>query len=208
VDKESGFLDGNYSLLRKGEKKEAAYLYIDKTADWAKYTKVYIKPIELWHSEDKDSPLGKLSEENQKLLVDYFHHALVSQLGLELKVVDQPGPDTLVVHAAITDAKKSKPVADLITSVYAPLRVISFAKRLATGTDIAVGKVQVEGEFTDGETGKLIAAAVDARVGTKALRSKFGGTWGDVKLAFDWWAQRTAVRLALLKQGDFGTSEL
>jgi hypothetical protein len=206
-DKQSGFLGDNYSLLKPGAKDEVNYVYIDPTANWAKYTKVYIKPIELWHADDPDSPLGKLSQENQALLISYFHHALVQNLELEYKIVDQPGPDVLVIRAAITEAKKSKPVLNLITGVYLPLRVISFGKRLATGSDIAVGTVQVEAEFMDGQTGKLVAAAMDARVGTKALRSKFGGTWGDIKLSFDWWAQRTAVRLAQLQGGDTSTDK-
>ena len=39
-----------------------------------------------------------------------------------------------------------------------------------------------------------IAAAMDARAGTKAVRSKFRNSWNDVKLAFDWWAKRTDKR--------------
>lgn len=206
-DKESGFLDGNYSLLRPGKKGEANYIYIAPDVDWAKYKEVYIKPIELWHSEDPDSPLGKLSRENQEMLVSYAHHALAENLGLHFKLVDKPGPDVLVIHAAVTEAKKSRPVIDLVTSVYMPLRVLSFAKRLATGSDIAVGKVHAEIEITDGETGKIVAEGVDARVGTKALRSKFGGYWGDVKLAFDWWGQRIVTRLALLQAGEDQTQK-
>jgi hypothetical protein len=49
---------------------------------------------------------------------------------------------------------------------------------------------------------------VDARAGTKALRTKFNSTWGDVKLAFDWWSQRLAVRMELFKQGDFSADKL
>ena len=49
-DNQSGFL-GDYSLLEKGEKGAANYGYIDKNANWAKYTKVWIKPLELWKSD-------------------------------------------------------------------------------------------------------------------------------------------------------------
>ena len=58
------------------------------------------------------------------------------------------------------------------------------------------------------KTGKRVTAVMDARAGTKALRTKFNNTWGDVKLSFDWWAQRLDKRLTLFKQGDFGTSKL
>lgn len=44
-------------------------------------------------------------------------------------------------------------------------------------------------------------AAVDARAGTKALRTKLNSTWGDVKLSFDWWSDRLAERVEKLKAG-------
>jgi hypothetical protein len=204
---QSGFL-GDYSMLQEGKGKEANYLYIDPSANWAGYTKVYIKPIELWHSDDPDSPLGKLSPDSQQMLVDLFNTALANSLAKDFQIVDQPGPGVLVIHGAITEAKKSRPVINLVSSVYLPLKVISVGKRLITGTDIAVGSIQVEAEFTDGETGKRVAAAMDARAGTKALRSKFDGTWGDVKNSFDWWAQRADARLVALKSGDMTTDTL
>jgi hypothetical protein len=43
---------------------------------------------------------------------------------------------------------------------------------------------------------------------TKALRTKSSCTWGDVKLAFDWWAQRLVTRLEMLKQGNFSRKGL
>ena len=97
----SGFL-GDYSLLKKGDGKEANYIYIDQSADWAKYTKIYIKNIDLWHSNDSNSPLGKLSREQQQMLVNFAHTALAEALGKDFQMVDQAGPDTLVIHGAIT----------------------------------------------------------------------------------------------------------
>ena len=68
--------------------------------------------------------------------------------------------------------------------------------------------VRIEADITDGVTGQRVAAAVDERAGTKALRTKFDGTWGDFKLAMDWWAQRLNERLELLKKGDFSDKSL
>ena len=145
--------------------------------------------------------MGKLSKEDQQMLVDTFHDALVEHLSKDYQMVDQAGPDVLVVRTALTDAKRSKPVIDLVSSVYAPLRVISLGKRLATGTDIAVGSVTVEGEILDGQNNQRLVAVVDRRAGTKAVRTKFNGTWGDVKLNFDYWAQQLETRLAEERTG-------
>jgi len=203
----SGFL-GDYSQLTKGDGDEANYLYIDKSADWAKYTKIYIKNVDLWKSDDKDSPLGKLSTDDQQMLVNFAHTALADALGKDFQIVDTAGPDTLVIHGAITEDRKCHVVLNLISTVYPAALVISYGKQMITGTGTGVGAVRIEVELTDGVTGQRVAAAVDERAGTKALRTKFDGTWGDYKLAMDWWATRLNERLELLKKGDFSDKSL
>jgi hypothetical protein len=207
MEDKSGFL-GDYSMLHRGSKGEANYVYFDHNANWAKYTKVWIKPVELWASDEPDSPIGKLSDESKQILVDSAYAGLYEALTNNFQVVDKGGPDVLILHAAVTEARKSKPVINFVSSVYLPLKLVSFGKRLITGTDIGVGKVVAEAEFLDGETNQRIAAAMDARAGTKALRTKFNSTWGDVKLAFDWWGERLDKRLMALKRGDYGTDSL
>jgi hypothetical protein len=203
----SGFL-GNYSMLQKGSDDEANYVYIDKSAKWSQYTKVYIKPVELWKPDNADAALNKMSPEDQQLLVNYFHTALADALKKDLQLVSQPGPGVLVVHAAITGGRGSKPVLNVISSVLPVGLVISYGKQAITGTGTAVGVIDIEVDVTDGATGQRVAAAVDSRAGTKAWRTKFEGTWGDAKLAFDWWAQRFAARFELLKKGDYSTESL
>ena len=204
-DQQSGFL-GDYSMLQKGGKGQANYIYINTNANWAKYTKIWIKPVELWKSDDPDSKLGKMDEETQKMLTQAAYDGLYEGVTNNFEVVDHGGPDVLIVHAAITDGRTSKPVINFVSSVYLPLKAISFGKRLITGTDLGVGYISVEAEFLDGESNQRVCAAMDARAGTKALRSKFNSTWGDAKLAFEWWGQHMDKRLMQFKQGDFGPS--
>ena len=206
-DQQSGFL-GDYSMLQKGVGPEANCIYISHEVDWSNYTKVWIKPLELWKSDDPEASLGKLSPETQKMLTETFYAAMYEGLTNNFQIVNHGGPDVLVLHAAMTDGRPSKPVVNAVTSIYLPLKVVSFGKRLITGTDIGVGAVVVEADFTDGQTGKRVCAVMDARAGTKAIRTKFNNSWSDVKLAFDWWAQRLDKRLTLVKKGDYGTSNL
>ena len=126
-------------------------------------------------------------------------------------LIDEQAVDevvVLVLHGAITEARKSHPVLNLISTVYPAALVISYGKQLITGTGTGVGDVRVEAELLDGQTGQRMAAAVDERAGTKALRTKFDGTWGDLKLAFDWWSARFVERIELLKKGDFSDKSL
>lgn len=203
----SGFL-GDYSQLQRGKKGEANFVYFAPAVNWKKYTKIYIRPIELWKSGEPDTPLGRMSPKNQQWLVNCFHTALVDALEKNFIIVNQPGSDVLVVHAAVTEARKSRPVLNLVSSVVPMALLVSYGKQAVTGTGTGVGLVMVEADFRDGETGQRVVAAVDERAGTKALRTKFDHTWGDVQLAFEWWAARVDERLIKLKAGSVSNDTL
>ena len=197
----SGFL-GDYSMLHKGTKGELDYVYIDPTVDWSKYTKLCVMNIDLWKNDIKDSPLDGLSPESQQLLVNFFHTAIVQAAKKDFEIVDKPGPGVLVAHVAITEAGKCRPVLDLVSSVIPQAAVLSLGKEAITGTGAFVGTVRIEAYFTDGASGQRLAEVVDERAGGKAWSSKLQGTWGDAKLAFDWWAQDFVTRAEALKKGD------
>ena len=187
--------------MQPGTNGQARLIYWAPGVNWAKYTKIWIKPVELWKLDDPDSPLGKMSPESRQELIDLFHTAMYNVLSTNYTIVDHGGPDVLIIHAAITDAKKSKPVIGAISAIYLPLKLISFGKQSLAGTGIGVGSVTIEAELLDGETNQRLAAAVDARSGSMAIRSKFTGTFGDIEKSFEWWAERLDMRLAEAKAG-------
>jgi hypothetical protein len=197
---ESGFLS-DYSQLKKGKDDQAKLVYFAPGVDWKKYTKMYIEPVQLWKSEDPESKLGKLSKENQDMLTSFLYTELNNELQKSYTLVDKPGPDTIVLRSAITEAKKSAPVRNLLTTIVPFGIAANILVTAAFGTGIGVGEVQVEAELLDGQTNQRLAAAVDKRAGTKALRTKFDGTWGDVKLSFEYWAQKLETRLVELRAG-------
>ncbi len=198
----SGFL-GDYSQLHPGKSDHAMLVYLDPTADFSKYQKVMIEPVQLWAADDKTTKLGKLSKEDQQLLVDYFYTALHDALAQDYIIVTAPGPDVLVVHCAITEANASHPVRQVASTVTPIGLGLSLTKRVVFGTRTGVGAASVEGELLDGGTGKRIAAAVDRRAGTKGnlLRGNFG-QWADVDDAFDFWAHRLQGRLAQMRANE------
>jgi len=71
--------------------------------------------------------------------------------------------------------------------------------QIASDTQVLVGRAGVEGEILDGVTEERLAAAVDRRAGTKALRGGIS-TWADVQNAFDFWSERLRTRLAELRK--------
>ena len=204
---ESGFLK-DYSLMKPRKGNEAKMLYINPDVNGAIFTRVYIEPVELWKSDEPDSKLGKLDKADQQLLINIFHTALSNALSKDYTIVDQAGPDTLMLHGALTEAKKCRPVSNLVSSVVPIGMGLSLVKRVVFGTGLGVGECQVEAEFTDGGTGQIVAEAMDRRAGTKALRTKFDGTFGDVKLCMDYWATRCAFKLEQLRVHSDDKSEM
>jgi hypothetical protein len=197
---ESGFLS-DYSQLHEGKGDQAKLIYIAPNVNWKQYTKIYIKPVALWKSDDPESKLGKLSKDDQQMLTSLLYTELNNALQQSYTIVGQSGPDTLVLRSAITEAHKSGPVRNLMTTIVPFGIAANLLKTAAFGTGIGVGEVQVEAELLDGQRNARLAAAVDRRAGTKALRTKFDGTWGDVKLAFQYWAQKLESRLVELRAG-------
>lgn len=195
----SGFL-GDYSELHRGTNGQARLIYIRPNVDWAKYTKIWLKPVELWKSNDPGSPMNKISPKNRQRLINLFYTAMHNTLSTNFTLVEHGGPDVLVVRGAITDAKKSRPVIGAVAALIPQLKIISFGKQALFGTGIGVGMVTIEFELLDGQTGQRLAAGVDSRSGTLAIRSKFSGTWGDVNRSFDWWAARLDQRLMQEKE--------
>jgi hypothetical protein len=192
----AGFL-GDYSELQEGQGGEEALLhYVKPDTDFSAYDKVMIDPVTIW----RESPgLRDVSPEELQRLANHFEAAIRGQLQRDYEIVDQPAPGVLRVRAAITEARGSRALLDLVSTVAPPARALDTVNRMATGTHSFVGRAGAEAEILDSVTGERLAAAVDRRAGDKVLRGATG-TWGDVEDAYDLWATRLRDRLAELRR--------
>jgi hypothetical protein len=193
----SGFL-GDYSQLHPGRSGQAEFTYLDRSVDLNKYQKVILEHVQLWAAENSNSALAKLSREDQQLLVDYLYVALRDAIQKDYTLVNEPGTDVMRIRCAITEARATSPVKDLLSTVTPAGLGISYAKRLILGTHSGVGVVSIEGELLDSLTGHRIAAVIDRRAGTKSVN--YNPTrWGDVQDAFNFWARRMQTNLAVIR---------
>ncbi|HZA65483.1 MAG TPA: DUF3313 domain-containing protein [Geminicoccaceae bacterium] len=189
-----GFL-GDYSLLTRGGSGEAALRYINADADWASYDKVIVEPVEVW------APGGTTAvpEEDLKTAADYLYAQLRAELGKDFQLVDQPGPDTLRVEAALTGAERANQMMVAVSSVVPMAAAVSGSYEYITGKPTFQGRAAVEAKVTDARTGELLAAAVDERMGGRALNSA-ANEWTDVHNILAYWAQQTRFRLCELQE--------
>ncbi len=191
----SGFL-GDYSQLQKGSGEEAQWFYINPRADFSTFDKVLIDPVTIW-AKAKSGPTG-VSQEDLQRLADSLYGAVYKELSADYAVVQQPGPGVLRIRVAITQAKGSIVVLDLVSTVVPPAVAASTVKYLATGTGLFVGKAAVEAEILDSLSGSRLAAVVDERAGGKSLKG-VNDTWDAANASFSYWAEKLRKRLASLR---------
>jgi hypothetical protein len=149
-----------------------------------KYIACVIDPVEVYLATDADG--AKLTENARAAATEYFRASLVRAVSEAYPVVDQAGPLVLRLRAAVVgvDFGGEVPAADKDAD----------QERNLSNT-VNIGKVRVEMELVDSETGEQIAALVDkenlgngAQIGsTNIARSE---KWTAARAAFDGWALR------------------
>lgn len=190
----SGFL-GDYSRLKEGD--HANLSYISQTADFSRYTKIQISPVELIAA--KGTKLSKLDAEDRVRIRKMIETDLADELGKDYALVDAPGYDVMRLRVAVTEVKPSKPIRNMISSVLPIGLALSTLKRMVFGTHLSVGEASIEAEVVDSMTGERLAAAVDRRAGRKWGAGNFS-SWGDVDAAFEYWAEVLRERLEELRE--------
>jgi hypothetical protein len=183
----SGFLS-DYSMLRRGKEGQAISVYWNEQADFNSYTKIMIEPVTIWTNPDAE--LNEVPAEESQELANAFHQVLHDTLSEDFEMVQVPGPNTIRLRVALTEAIASNPALDTISTYVPQARLVSTVFTLGSDTKAFVGQARAEGEARDAQSGMLLAAGIDERAGTKALGGNTLDSWGDVRKAFEVWAVR------------------
>lgn len=182
--------------LEPGGGKRADMRYVNPNAEWSQYSRMIIMPVTFWGGEKET-----MSASDRQALADYFHATLVERLGAKFALVDRPGPGVMKLQIAITDAETATPVLRTVSMVVPQARALNTLKYLATGTYGFVGSAQAEAELADSVTGRVLAAAMDRRVGGGSLKTAAQWQWGDAENAMNAWAEEVATRLSSWTSG-------
>ena len=197
IAKTSGFLK-DYSLLRKGGDHEPQLIYFNSAADIRDYDKILIDPIVAYMDE---RAMDEGARSDLQVLLNYFHATLREQLGKDYELADKPGPGTLRLRIAVTDAKASKVAMDTLSTVVPVGMAISALERIALGKTLTAGFVRIEAEVVDCGSGMQVAAMVDERSGSKVTgRFDKWSKWQDARDAFDFWGWRLRVTLEVFRE--------
>ena len=175
--------------------------YVARGVTWSQYTKVLISPVAFYGSSE-----SKVSASDQQELTNYLHQALVKSVGAKLSLADRPGPGVMRLQVGITDVEGATPALRTVSMLVPQARALATLKYLATGTYPFVGSAEAEALVQDSVSGKVLAAAMDRRVGGGSLTTAAQWSMGDAENAMNKWADITATRLSELQQGTFQSS--
>ena len=185
-DDTSGFLD-DYSLLREGGPGELTLVYRNPDANWRAYDKVMFEPVTLWRSGRKS--LDAVPEADLLRLISDLETAVRRRLGEGFELVDRPEPGTMRIRLAITEARASDPVLDILRGRSGGAE--TGGGPLHAETRRFIERANIEGEIRDAATDRLLAAGVDRRPEGAAPIA----TWSEVDGALDRWADRLCARI-------------
>ena len=174
-----------------------ALRYRAPNVDWKKYSKVFVSPVLSYGGEER-----KIPAQDSQFLANYMHEAFEQQFAAKgFQVVEDPGPGVIKVQAAIVDPEAATPILRTVSMVVPQARALATLKLLATDSYPFVGGVGGELEVTDSQTGELLGAGVDRRIGGGNITTAAQWQWGDAENVMDHWAELTATRLKNLHDG-------
>jgi len=184
----------NPAILEKGSDDQALYRYLNPRANVKNYTKIMIDPVLIM----KDGDLSKSDLEDYQKLANNAYVYLTQELEKSYKIVTIAEPGTMRLQMAIVDADSAKPVRNTLSTLMPIGMGLSVVKYAATGKQSGVGEITVEMKMTDADTGELLGAALDRRVGGKEI-TELWSSWHNADDALKYWAKKLAFVLCNMR---------
>ncbi|HSC74762.1 MAG TPA: DUF3313 domain-containing protein [Pseudomonadales bacterium] len=152
------------------------------------YNAIMISPIAYYPAPPADSqvPLKVIDS-----LPKYLALQIGKELGNNIRIVQQPGPNVLRLRTAITGVET--PVEGLQAYEIIPIALIFAGASAATGHRDHNTVVYLEAQLTDSQTGTLLAKAVRKGVGENLDNHKSEMTLNDAKPVLNDWAKDAAL---------------
>ena len=196
-----GFLKDLYPKMVEGNEDAGESLLIYRNPRVAQippntYKKFMLDPVLIFRGAH--SKMEGISQEQAQLMADTFYALIYQEVSKDYEMVDKPGPDTLRAQVAMTHLEESWPMLDVVSSIPAPMNFLaagSLLKTVATGKPAFKGEAVIEAKVTDSQTGEVLRAGVDRRVGKKRLSAESFNSWADVYESLRYWAENGRYQL-------------
>jgi Protein of unknown function (DUF3313) len=185
----SGFFEGPINFKPDPDRK-SALRYISPDLKPGAYTKAIFNPVEIWYAPD--SPYKGIEPDQLAKITNRFYTAMVKAAHASKLLTDEPGPGVVLVRAAITNVKATRPKPKWYN--YNPIGGIAYGIKRIGYHDIVLSDAVMELEMLDSETGKTLGALVDTGVGIN-IKGQKKRTWEDVEKTLEFYANRFHERM-------------
>lgn len=194
---EPGFLGHDYSKLRPDPGNGDWLIYLRTHEVLRRSNTFWVAPVRVYllrEARRRDIPPEELHK-----LSEYFTQAIKDQLAEgHYRLADAPGPGVMKLRFAITNVQPNGNKKNMVATG-ATAAVMYAATPPGTGLllpRLSVGRVSIEGEMVDSESGEVEMAFMTAKSGRRFFSGlKAFEKWGDIDAAFKGWAKNFRVRL-------------
>ena len=188
---------GDYSSLAPDPKNGDLLLYEKDRSVLKQYNKFIFDPITIFllpAAEDRG-----IDPDDLERLAQRFHDAVTDELTKSgrYEIVTSPGPGVLWLSVAITNVEPTGGKRNAAVKGAATAATVAAAPGASLAVPrLSVGKVSIEGDLVDTQTGERVVAFVTSKAGRRWF-SGFNAfkKWGDIEAAFRTWAKDFRVRL-------------
>lgn len=192
----SGFLR-NYDQLseHKTASGDSVLRWISPDVRMERYSQVYIAPSQFY---PQPKATAQIPDSTLKAVTTYYDAALKRELGKVLNLVEQPGPNTLIVRPAITSVGAH--TQSLHYYEYLPVTLVAAGVSSAIGIRDLDSVIATEAAFLDGGSRAVVAEVVRKGTGLPLENDEQVMTAENLKLVLDGWAQDWRNAAQSLKQ--------
>ncbi|MFQ6571923.1 DUF3313 domain-containing protein [Pseudomonas sp. UM16] len=192
----SGFLR-NYDQLseQKTASGDSVLRWVSPKLNMDRYTQVYIAPSQFYPTPKASA---QIPASTLTAVTTYYDAALKRELSKVLNLVEQPGPNTLIIRPAITSVAAH--TQSLHFYEYLPVTLVAAGVSTAVGIRDLDSVIATEAAFLDGGSRTVVAEVVRKGTGLPLENDEQVMTAENLKLVLDGWAQDWRVAADNLKQ--------
>lgn len=184
-------------------------MYVNPKFKDKRFTELYVAPVNTdyvtrqnaWERAELATLKPEQVKKDARVLGEYLRHAFIKAAERDpkkhFKVVDEAGPNTLVVELAIVQLAPSKIVLQAVAAVpVGPFGIIGHGimiagSALARSEDQGEGVIAIEGRTRDGATGEIVWMFADRERPPPAIVDVAAFSWWEpLKPICDGWAKQ------------------
>jgi hypothetical protein len=193
----SDFLGDSAKLLKKGTRSDFLLVYRNPNVPLLSYDKVILEPVKLWAPKGTETKLPPDQLADLQKLVDSFDHTLREKLAKDYTLVDAPAPGAMRIEVAVVNGRKANSTLRVAKTIAPYAGSADTLWTFATGKPAFTGEASLEFMIHDTQTGELLAAGADRRVGGNQLGKATVKDWGDVENILTYWSDEAVYALCM-----------